>query len=342
MKQTSLFIALILFVSIMTISSSCTNKAGRAIFVDSADSTAVDEVSEEPDTIAVERLTKTDTTRYASFSMKLELPTATEGVEGVIRKQLCDIVAERLSHVLSYEGSRKFSVLKDKDADNKTFFDYYFTHAAKVINADAKGDYDERAHWYNSDESLTDEQRKENLSTIPSWDYDYKLVKVADTLNYVVFLSQEYSYTGGAHGGVGGDGDLTFSKLDGKMIEHFVDTTKVEALQPLLREGLKSYFAENGEKLTDEELYGQLQLGISGNERTIPLPMYQPFPTAEGLVFTYQQYEVACYAAGMPSFVIPYKKIARYLTPEATKLLKPLPTSPRGRRSNEKKLLIEN
>ena len=94
-------------------------------------------------------------------------------------------------------------------------------------------------------------------------------------------------------------------------------------MQPLLREGLKSYFAENGVKMTDNELFENLQIGISGNDRTIPLPMLQPFPTGEGLVFTYQQYEVACYAAGMPSFVVPYNKIAPYLTEEASRLLAP-------------------
>ena len=88
---------------------------------------------------------------------------------------------------------------------------------------------------------------------------------MADTLNYVVFLSQFYTYTGGAHGGIGGDGDLTFSKVDGKLIEHFVDSTKVEAMQPLLREGLKSYFAENGVKMTDNELFENLQIGISAS-----------------------------------------------------------------------------
>ncbi|MBP5583061.1 MAG: DUF3298 domain-containing protein, partial [Bacteroidales bacterium] len=27
--------------------------------------------------------------------------------------------------------------------------------------------------------------------------------------------------------------------------------------------------------------------------------------TEKGIIITYQQYEIACYAAGMPSFVIP-------------------------------------
>jgi hypothetical protein len=37
-------------------------------------------------------------------------------------------------------------------------------------------------------------------------------------------------------------------------------------------------------------------------------------------VFTYQQYEIASYAEGMPSFVVPYPDIEPFLTPEAKAL----------------------
>ena len=326
MKHTSLYVALFSIASTMTISSSCTNKSGGAVS-DNADSTVVSDSSDVEglsfDTIATETFFKADTTRFSSISMKMELPTATDGVEGFIRSQLCHIVGGCISYINCYEDDSRFPLLEGKDVDNRKFFDYYFKNVSKAVATDAKSDYSEREKYYISDTTFTDEQRKEYLSTFPTWAYDYTLVKVADTLNYVVFLSQFYTYTGGAHGGIGGDGDLTFSKVDGKLIEHFVDSTKVEAMQPLLREGLKSYFAENGVKMTDNELFENLQIGISGNERTIPLPMLQPFPTGEGLVFTYQQYEVACYAAGMPSFVVPYNKIAPNLTEEASRWLEP-------------------
>ncbi|MBO6068986.1 MAG: DUF3298 domain-containing protein, partial [Bacteroidales bacterium] len=54
---------------------------------------------------------------------------------------------------------------------------------------------------------------------------------------------------------------------------------------------------------------------------TIPFPVWTPSPTEDGLCFTYQQYEIAAYAMGMPSFVIPYDKVKPYLTPEALDLL---------------------
>ena len=53
----------------------------------------------------------------------------------------------------------------------------------------------------------------------------------------------------------------------------------------------------------------------------IPLPSWQPFPSKDGLVFTYQQYEIAPYAAGMPAFTIPYEDIAPYVLVEVRPIL---------------------
>ena len=53
----------------------------------------------------------------------------------------------------------------------------------------------------------------------------------------------------------------------------------------------------------------------------VPLPSWTPYPGEDGLVFVYQQYEIASYAAGMPSFVIPYDRIQPFLTEEARRIL---------------------
>ena len=70
-------------------------------------------------------------------------------------------------------------------------------------------------------------------------------------------------------------------------------------------------------RITEEELREQLQ--IEGDQ--IPLPAWTPYPTAEGLTFVYQQYEIASYADGMPAFVLSLDELEPFLTPEARKLL---------------------
>ena len=55
----------------------------------------------------------------------------------------------------------------------------------------------------------------------------------------------------------------------------------------------------------------------------IPLPkQYEPYPSADGIVFTYAQYEIACYAAGMPTFTIPYSDVQPFLSEDFLKIIK--------------------
>ena len=70
-------------------------------------------------------------------------------------------------------------------------------------------------------------------------------------------------------------------------------------------------------EVTPEELdnYLFLETGV------VPFPAWTPYPSEDGLVFTYQQYEIAAYAAGMPEFTIPFADLLQYLTPEAKALV---------------------
>ena len=69
--------------------------------------------------------------------------------------------------------------------------------------------------------------------------------------------------------------------------------------------------------MSEEELKEHLQL--EGD--LIPLPAWTPYPTADGLCFVYQQYEIASYADGMPAFTLPFDEVQPYLTPEARAIL---------------------
>jgi hypothetical protein len=112
---------------------------------------------------------------------------------------------------------------------------------------------------------------------------------------------------------------MTFNRSNGKKVTNFFVKEATEKMQGLLKKGLKEYFSESGAPIkTDKELMEQLQ--IDGN--VIPLPVQEPYPSAAGLIFTYNQYEIACYAAGMPSFTIPYEQAMPYLTDEVKELLK--------------------
>jgi hypothetical protein len=81
-----------------------------------------------------------------------------------------------------------------------------------------------------------------------------------------------------------------------------------------MKKGLKKYFEVN----TDEELENCLSL-----EHTylLPLPANPPLFIKEGVSITYQQYEIAPYAAGLPSFILPYNEAKSLMNTTGKNLL---------------------
>ncbi len=118
-----------------------------------------------------------------------------------------------------------------------------------------------------------------------------------------------------------GSANTTFRKSDGRRFgNEMLIRTGTEEFRTLIKDGLKQYFAENeGKDISDEELKEQLITDYSVD--FLPLPQFPPYLTEKGVGFTYQPYEIAPYAAGMPSFTIPYEKIKPYMTVTAVKLI---------------------
>jgi hypothetical protein len=189
--------------------------------------------------------------------------------------------------------------------------------AASIGHGIVAPDEAERKQYIDENEELTDDQRKEFLEDMPGWEYDFSLTKTSETDRYVIFLSEDFVFSGGAHGGIIGCGPLTFDKKDGHLVEKFLEESALQEMQPLLRKGLVQYYSSFGQEIQPEQLDENLML--SGD--VIPFPAWEPIPTPEGLTFTYQQYEIASYADGMPSFTLPYDEVLPFLTEDAKKLI---------------------
>ena len=259
-----------------------------------------------------------DSKAHADLSIKVELPVYGQGAAADrIRASLVEVMDGQLSHIGSYEEERLFPAFEGDFSKTESLVMYYRDKALEAIGQLSQEDYDERVNSIEENDGLTDGQRKEILADMPGWEYDFSLLKDRETDRYVVFLSQDYVYLGGAHGGVVGRGGLTFDKKEGALVEKMVDSASLDAVQPLLRKGLSQYFSDNEMEVAPEELDNILFLETG----VIPFPAWTPYPSEEGLVFTYQQYEIAAYAAGMPEFTVPYADILPYLTPEAKALL---------------------
>ena len=278
------------------------------VFVSCTNKTAETAELENPFTypLEIENYTFSDSSRYANISIKVALPVAKDSVSQVIRDSLVNIIG---NSIRSYQGSQMedtkplIAKYNGDEKDAKSVFDYYRKEVSKMLNSQAKEDYDEKAPW----------------------DYSMEVTKTSEDSTYVVFYDSEYSYIGGAHGGVFGFGGITFRFSDGSIVKDFLKDNAVKDMQPLLKKGLKEYFNENADEkiATDQQLMEQLMLPDE-SKGLIPLPAWTPSPDekGKGLVFTYQQYEIACYAVGMPSFVLTWEELKPFLREDILEDLK--------------------
>ena len=300
------------------------------VFVSCTNKTAETAESENPFTypLEIENYTFSDSSRYANISIKVALPVAKDSVSQVIRDSLVNIIG---NSIRSYQGSQMedtkplIAKYNGDEKDAKSVFDYYRKEVSKMLNSQAKEDYDEKIKYWEEDTTLTEEQRKEYKESVAPWDYSMEVTKTSEDSTYVVFYDSEYSYIGGAHGGVFGFGGITFRFSDGSIVKDFLKDNAVKDMQPLLKKGLKEYFNENADEkiTTDQQLMEQLMLPDE-SKGLIPLPAWTPSPDekGKGLVFTYQQYEIACYAVGMPSFVLTWEELKPFLREEILEDLK--------------------
>ncbi len=153
---------------------------------------------------------------------------------------------------------------------------------------------------------------------MPPLEQTIKVRKVADEPHYVTYCVTDYSFLGGAHGSFS-SWTVNIDKTTGSPVTYTVDSTRIKALQPLLRKGVLRYVRECGETgATLKTLNNYLLLPDDG---LIPLPANVPYFEKDSLCFVYQQYEIACYAMGLVSFNISVADMLPYLTPAAKALI---------------------
>lgn len=145
-----------------------------------------------------------------------------------------------------------------------------------------------------------------------SYEYNYKVTKLADTPTYLTMLFTSYVYMGGAHGGASAIGQ-TFVTEDGHPLglDMFRKDSHQAVLQ-LVKQGLMKYFKVS----SDKELEEQLLL----NGEPLPFPQMPPYFVENGVCFLYQQYEIAPYSEGMPECTIPFEEMMPYFTKEVRNL----------------------
>ncbi len=134
-----------------------------------------------------------------------------------------------------------------------------------------------------------------------------KIKKLYETDRYVSYLYTQEGFAGGAHGWYLMQGQ-TFRKSDGRRIDYDIFRAELmDELADLVKDNIfTQYFESNTEDMEN--------LLTMENNDFFPLPQSAPIFREDGVEFVYQQYEIACYAAGMPACVISYDLLEPFLT----------------------------
>ena len=259
--------------------------------------------------------TYTDSTALLMFNVDVELPVAADEVNAAVRRDLVEVVLENFSK-FGYEESSVGQIEGvTADLDIKSLVDRLGSEVFVSLGKLAEADYNDRMKAGAGREFALEFDFEEDYDF--QWECMSTLSRVLDADRYWVYLSEDYVYLGGAHGGIGGAGYLTYSKEDGSRITGILDPSLLEEIQPILRQGIVRYFDETGEDISEDDVVDYLFI----EDGIIPFPSYEPYPTEDGLNFIYQQDEIAPYAMGMPSFTVPFSEIKPFLSESAKKAL---------------------
>ena len=173
-------------------------------------------------------------------------------------------------------------------------------------------------HWMLSDETEDPvsylESMKDNFfeedGSEPRSNYEENYTLSEQTDQYVTYTTEGFLYSGGAHEMPWYNG-TTFSKIDGSIVGYdlFEDPEK---LINIIAENIKNqYFS----KYAEEDFFFEY-------EEITTLPENEPWIETDSVVFCYQPYEIAAFAAGMPLCKIALSDLKPYLSEKGKMFLK--------------------
>ena len=285
----------IVFVLLMAVVYGCNQKTQTSLPSPSQNDSASVTVNEQEDgqkdgKLTYKKVEQSKNDKSGEYKIVVDFPT---GGNPILVNAIREYISESLG--ISYAGELENNMQGSYDGDlsnGQKMIDYYFDLKYKEFK---------KAHDLMAENMTGD---------VPTFASETEIHFLYETDKFVTYEMKKYEDMGGAHGGTFISG-MTFRKSDGRRVEWDLFT---KSMQDVIKKGLKKYFEIN----TDEELENSLSLE---NTYMLPLPATPPVFTKEGVLFTYQQYEIAAYAAGLPSFIVPYDEAKSLMNTTGKNLL---------------------
>ena len=285
----------IVFVLLMAVVYGCNQKTQTSLPSPSQNDSASVTVKEQEDAqkdgkLTYKQVEQSKKDKSGEYKIIVDFPTSGNPI---LMNAIREYISESLG--ISYAGELENNMQGSYDGDlsnGQKMIDYYFDLKYKEFK---------KAHDLMAENMTGD---------VPTFASETEIHFLYETDKFVTYEMKKYEDMGGAHGGTFISG-MTFRKSDGRRVEWDLFT---KSMQDVIKKGLKKYFEVN----TDEELENSLSLE---NTYMLPLPATPPVFTKEGVLFTYQQYEIAAYAAGLPSFIVPYNEAKSLMNTTGNNLL---------------------
>lgn len=250
------------------------------------------------------------TDKFCTVTASVECPKGNGAVPMAIRQDLLN----EMDKCMALDGEKRhFARYNNAPLSIGQVTKYYVDNTFKYLRLQSEEEHKLRVEMAR--EYAESDKRKFEEPEVNQYSKMLKIRSERITDTYCVYNLLVYCYYGGAHGSTFST-QYTYNLADGKRFTNFLKPGAAKALQPIIRQGLVEYFSKDNADVNQTTLFEYLQ--VEGNR--IPLPAEPAFPAADGMVFTYGQYEIAPYAAGCPSFTVPYGKLKPYLTQEAITL----------------------
>lgn len=153
---------------------------------------------------------------------------------------------------------------------------------------------------------------------------------------YITFSKYEYEREGFGHG-MYTETFHTFDMKNGKRLKNkdifktkSLDNVKLKLFEVMAND--PHYLEWHGESVSASEIESMIEawqspdLALEGTEWEEPKKDFKfDLPdgalTESGIIFSFQPYEIDCWAAGAYHFIVPYEKLMPYLTSDAKKLI---------------------
>ncbi|MFA7043791.1 MAG: DUF3298 domain-containing protein [Bacteroidales bacterium] len=158
----------------------------------------------------------------------------------------------------------------------------------------------------SEDASSISDKRNSDQSDVAWWDHEKMIIR-NNSENILSYTIESDQFTGGAHGGKNYLNTVINLKTGDRITEDDIFT---EASRPLIAEIILKKIMEKHQvsKAEDLEQIGFFDIAEIGLNKNF-------YVTSEGIVYTYNEYEIAAYAVGTTEVLLSYKDVSGFMIP---------------------------